>query len=141
MKESNKPRLMMNSHSNTPVLHLAPCINSFIKVKYFQLWTFYMRAVDTAWLRVANMAPLLMRPIQCCRKEQTHSRHAANTVPPRTADARPICNSRHAANTALPRTADARPIQRCHEQSTRGQHSMCKSQCGAELVQRGTPPR
>ena len=149
-----------------PVLHFAPCINSFIKVKLFRLRTFYMN-LPIVW-QSTRSGP------KHCRFWAAWGRHSAapcgqhgaaadvaDTVLSHRADTQPIQRRRHAADTALPRTADARQIQRCRQQPTRGQHSTadarpiqrsceqptsgrhstCKSQRGAEPIQRGAPPR
>ena len=118
----------MNSHSNTPVLHFAPCINSFIKVKLFHLWTFYMNLPIIG--QSTRSGPKHCRFWAACGRhgvapcgQHGAAADAADTALSRRADTQPIQRCRHAADTALPRTADVRPIQRCRQQPTRGQHS------------------
>ena len=123
----------MNSHSNTPVFHFAPCINSFIKVKLFHLWTFYMNLPIIG--QSTRSGPKHCRFWAACGRhgaamcaQHGAAADAADTAPSRRADTQPIQHCGHAAGTALPRIADAWPIQRCHQHLTRGQHSTADAQ-------------
>ena len=105
----------MNSHSNTPVLHFASCINSFIKVKLFHLWTFYMNLPIIG--QSTRSGPKHCRFWAACGRhgaapcgQHGATADAADTALSRRADTQPIqrrrhsaaANSRHAANTAQP---------------------------------------
>ena len=114
------------------VLHFAPCtcINSFIKVKLFHLWTFYMN------LPIIGQSTR-SRP-KHCRFWTVCGRHGAAPCGQHGAAA-------DAADTALSRSRRAdtytQPIQRCRHAAdtalpTRGRYSAAaNSRCAADTAQ------
>ena len=142
----------MNSHSNTPVLHFVPCINSFIKVKLFHLWTFYMNlpiigqstqsVPKHCWFWAAcgrhGAAPCGQHGAAADAADTalSYGGREGHSRPPPVRRATGACRTgggwecpsrppyfREELTSSRYSAADTRPIQRCREQPMRGRYS------------------